>query len=273
MQVFLKRNGRQLFYAFVMALGLVFLQQLAVVSSLKIFVLGAALLALVLLLELYTNYFFAERLLKQLDLPGPESYSKSVQAVYHLLLPLLLYFSLVGFVYTNNRLDLGWLYFCWGFALFALLFINIRAYYEDKFKLEESTHLIYDLIKIFVYFSFTNAILNLAQAFGFSFFVIVGVIFAGASLLTLLVLIRRRHYSEQNLALIILAGLVLGYLTAVLLGSFAGKTLLLAFYSTIVFYLFNAVLHHEIERTLNLSLVFEYLLVAAICLSVILLIP
>lgn len=273
MAKFFKKNRRALFYGFVIALGVVFLQQIAATSSLSVFMVGAVVLGLIFVLELYTNYFLAVKLLKQLQLPNVSIYTPTTQTIYHAFLPILLFISILGFVYSNNIPSLSWLYFSFSFFMFTLLFINIRAYYEDKFKLEESTHLIYDLIKIFIFFAFCNTLLNLSTIFDFNFYVRAGIVFAVASLLTFLVLLRRKHYSHYNILLIIFAGLAIGYITSSLLEIVGGKSLLVTFYSTLIFYLFNAVLHHEIERNLTLSLIFEYVLVAAICLLVIVMLP
>jgi hypothetical protein len=268
-----QRNLRSYFYGFVMALGLVFLQQLGATSSFTTFLLGLLVLELVLLMEIYTTFRYASSLLRQLDLPSVEIYKRNAQLVYHLLLPTLTYFGLAGFIYTNNISSLTLVYFFVSWLLFALLFINIRAYYEDKFKLEKQTHVVYDLIKITLFFTITDTILNLSSRYDFNFFVLAGLVFCLTSLLTLLIFLRYSGINQLfNIVLILLAGLTIGYLTATLQVFLDQQNLLVAFYSALVFYIFNAILHHELAKTLRIATVLEYILVAIICFLIILLI-
>jgi len=270
---FITHHLRSLFYGLVMGLGIVFLQEIALVSTFNIFLIAVLVLAWVLVLELYTDYYLASRYLKQLDLPELTMYSRTTQLIYHALLPLLQYVSLIAFIYTNNQPKLVLIYFIFSFFLYSLLFINIRAYNLDKFKLEESTHFIYDLIKICLFFLLTAGIINLTNLFGFSFYVAGGLISCSSAMLTFLVLLRRKHITYYNLLHIILAGIAIGYLSSSLLQLLGTKSLLIAFYTTLVFYIFNAILQHYIERTLKLSVMVEYILVSAICLLLIFLLP
>jgi hypothetical protein len=245
------------------------LQQIFFQGNIAVSLGAVAVLWIVLCVELFTSYFFASKLLKQFGLPSVTSFSATTQLIYHSLLPSLLYFSICGFVYITNVPGLSWLYFTVTFALFFLLLINIRAYYEDKYRLAESTHVVYDIAKMVIYFNTLLCFLTLADNFDFNFFVRVGLNFTIAALLTLLVLLRQRLTRNYTIPLILLSGLALGYLTTSI-GLYLGvANIVTAFYSTLVFYIFNAILHHELNRDLRPALVLEYALVAAICLLVI----
>jgi hypothetical protein len=189
------------------------------------------------------------------------------------VLPLIAYVGFIGFIYTNNQTSLSLIYFSVSFLIFSLLFINVRAYYQDKFKLEQQTHIVYDLIKIFLFFTIIDSLLNLSSQYDFNFFVVAGLVFTTSSLLTLLILLRHKHLGYFNLVLVLLSGLAIGYLTSALQALLDTKTLIASFYSTLIFYIFNAILHHDLERTLRFNVVLEYSLVAAICFFILLLLP
>jgi len=267
----LTRNRRQFGYAVSIALGFMLLQQLYASEQLIVSVVASVVLWLVLMLELFTDYFFSRKLLKQLGLPSVTDYSKPTQVIYHALLPSLLFLALVGLIYTTNVSYLAPVYFIVALGTFSLLFINIRAYYEDKYKLEGNTHIVYDLIKIIIFFSFTQFVLTLSDSLSFNFFVQVGIVFVIGSLLSMLVLVRSRLNSWLFLSMIVLSGLAIGYLTASLNTYLNISNLLASFMSTVVFYIFNAILHHEKQRTLTAQIVAEYILVAALCLLIVLL--
>lgn len=268
---FIKQNRRSITYAFALAIGVVFIQQLYTTAATSVVLIAIMVLWGVLILELFANYYFSTNLLKQLNLPAVQEYTPRNQLIFHAVLPTGSLLSILGFVYTNNIYYLSSIYFVSTFCIFCILFINIRAYYEDKFKLEENTHLVYDIIKILIYFCSIDFVLNTANRYGFNFFIVVGVLFCLSSLLTLLVLLKRKHFNDYILVLILLAGLTLAYLTTVIFTYLAPNPLITAFYSTLIFYIFNAVLHHELERTLKLSIIAEYVLVGIICLLIIIL--
>lgn len=266
-----RKNWRAFVYALVVALGVVFLQQLALGASTAAVAVAVLILLLILLMQLFIIYAASTQLLRQLDLPSVEVYTKKTQFIYHLLIPLISLLAIIGFVLTNNQLALAWIYFLGTFALFTILFINIRAYYEDKFKLEQQTHVVYDILKIILFFTIANFIFNLASRYAFNFFVVAGLVFVAASVFTLLVLLRHPNLGYLNMGLVLCSGLVIGYLGAALRNLLVTQNLVAAFYATLVFYIANAILHHELERTLKFSIVLEYILVGCICFLIILL--
>lgn len=265
------KNWRALAYAIIIGLGVVFTQQLDMTESSATVVTAASVLELMLVMQIAVVYISATRRLRQFDLPTVEIYNKRTELIYHLLLPAMTLGAIIGFVTTNNQVSLVWFYFFGSVAIYFFLFVNIRAYYEDKYKLEQQTHVIYDVVKVLLFFAVTDVIFNAASRYQFNFFVVAGMLFVTASILTLLILLRHPALGYLNMGLVLCSGLAIGYIGAALRNLLVSQNLVAAFYVTLVFYIANAILHHELERTLKLSIVLEYVLVATICFLIILL--
>lgn len=268
--MFRRQNTRSLLYALIMALGIVFLQQLAA-NGITSYLYGTGILALVLLLELFTAYYYSRRKLFQFNLPQIDEFSRLAQFIHHLVLPMSLHFAISGLVFTTDLPGLVPIFFGISLGLYYFLFVNIRAYYSDKFKLEQGTHFIFDTIKIFTFFAITVTTLNLANLFGFNFYILTGLVFSYGSLLTFLTLLNNRNSDWLAPLIVVLSGLCLGYLTASIATLAQVNTTISAFLATICFYIFNALLHHELNRTLRVNVALEYLLVGLVSFLVVLL--
>lgn len=266
-------NRKQIIYGLTIGLILAFLQEIALNSSPSVLIAFTLVGAIFFTLIVFLNIRSADKQLAQLDLPNIDLFTPRVEKIYHYLIPILTFLSFVAAskVLAREGLQLGLIIF--GGLVFCAFFINARAYYEDKFKLEEETHIIYDFSRVFIFFAAVIFILTLSNSIGLNFYVTTGVIFCIASLLTLLILIRNRNIQIFDILLVLLSGLSIGYLTGVLFEITNNRALLTSVYSTVVFYILNSTIHHEVNRTLKFSMVLEYILVAGICLLVILLAP
>ncbi|MFW5702643.1 MAG: TMEM128 family protein [Candidatus Dojkabacteria bacterium] len=262
---------RNIFYGLSLGLGIVLLQQLAASASDFNFITGLVLLISLLITQISVTYLQAKQKVKQLDLPVSQQYGPAAEIVYHLLLPVWTLLGVAGFIYVNDQLSLWPIYFAVTIFIFVIFFTNMRAYYLDKFKTEEETHAVYDLLKLIIFFTNTNLVLNLASRFEFSFLVVAGVGFSLSGLISLLVLLRFKNLSYFNLGLILASALATGYLYSVLYEFLDVPSLLNSFYVTLIFYIFNAILHHELHKSLRLNQLLEYILVAGICFMLVLL--
>jgi hypothetical protein len=111
----------------------------------------------------------------------------------------------------------------------------------------------------------------MGSRYDLSFYAVAGLIFVVGSLLSLLLILRKTFVEVIHILIILLAGLALGYLTASINVFMEVNNIVIAFFSTLIFYLLNAIIHHEIDKTLRVSTLIEYILVAIICFLVILL--
>ncbi len=271
MEILNKKNLRAFSYALSVAIGVVFVQIIGMQYPIENYIVFSVILLGVLVVEVFLNYRKSVQVIKQLDLPEVKIYNKFTQIVFHWFVPIGFLIVLLTFIYLNNQSSLILFFFGLSFAFFFIFFVNMRSYYEDKFKLEEKTHFIYDVMKIFTFFALANSILNISSGFEINFFITVALVSITSIVLTLMMLLVERRVGIVTWGLIFLSGMALGYLTSSLQLFLEGTNLIISFYSALIFYIFNALIYHEIKRTLNRQIIVEYLLVAAICLLTLLL--
>jgi hypothetical protein len=241
---FLSKNKRSIFYALFTGLGLTFALQILKDYGTEKFFYVILLTSLILVFEIYINWRYATKVLRQIDMPNINVYNLWGHLINHISLPLLLFFSLAGFVYFNDD-DLVRIVAIFILTIVNLiLFINIRSYYEDNFAIEEKTRYVYDLIKLIIFFFGVNLILHIRSFLG----------------LQGLLIYRKDGEGIAAILFTILAA----FLISVIFMIFEFLGLLLLGTNVITFLLFYvalAVLHHRIERTLTAEIVGEYVLI------------
>lgn len=252
---------RPFIYAFSLSIGFALLRDILRTAPTNYFFYTAAILYLILIFELFITRYYAKYLLDQYMLPPVSDTShKVIQFIHHLSLPTLLYFSLVAFTYFNSATYLDPLIWLTVFIVYSVLFTNIRAFYEDKFKLEEHTHVIYDILNILlVYFLFEVILqgvnyfnLNLIYETPLSFIVIMSV--------GLLTVIRYKLVNRLMLLFLILIAIFCALL--VLIGNLLNlATVTIALIGTLIFYYFTAFINHYREQTFSYEILFEYVVV------------
>lgn len=264
----LTKNRRGIFYGFVVSLGLVFLTQLLIATSVRHFMVGAFILYFIFIFEVSISWFYARKVLAQMEIPQVDIYSKYSQLTHHIILPSILYFSFLGIIYIYHLSLPKYFIFLIAFFTFTLLFVNIRAYYEDKFKLEEKTHYVYDIIKFIVFFLVANSILRLENFLNTpSFFTYLEI-----ALLTLflnsLILVRNKQINLWTISYIIFASIVLAVVTYILLSFTVFTILSTAIYLLLTNYILSAILHHKLEGTFSKEILLEYLTVLLLSLVI-----
>lgn len=263
---FITYNRRSIFYSIVVTFGLFFLM-VTEKSSPSLFLIFTLILYLVVLFEMYFTWFISKEKLKQFNLPLMSSYTKFKEFLHHLVLPSLLLFSLAGFIYFNNQLGLRIPLLIISFIVFLSLFVNLRAFYQDKFGLEQSTYYVYDIIEMIIFFSFTNFILHFVEINNLSS--LLAVFFIG--LLTL-ILLTLNLYQSDNLNLrdfaFILVLTFLMIIISLFLIFFTTFTLIgINFLIFLGYYFLFGLLSHRLDSSLNWTVGLEYLSVFLICLG------
>lgn len=255
---------RPVVYAASLALGLVLIQGFWNDSNQNSAVGTILFFTFLLLAESYSLVIRGNRKLKQLNLPDVDTYTPAGENFLHIVLPTIFFLSINFFVYLVALTTLELVMSALVFFSYLVIFINIEAYYLDKFKLVKSTDYVYDWQKIFIYFSSSFGILEAVNILGFNFWISVGLLFVVSCLLTLMLFLNSRRLDIFNVLLVLLAGISLSYLTMTLFIQLDLFNIVVAFFSTLIFYLVNGLLYHELNRTLTIRIVIEYLFVAAI---------
>ncbi|MBD3280713.1 hypothetical protein GF389_04275 [Candidatus Dojkabacteria bacterium] len=216
--------------------------------------------SLILLTQIYIIYRRANSKLKQLQIPTVDRYKDSIEILYHFVLPLIFFFDLCLFVYFNTVYLLGVVLIAICFVVFLVLFINIRAYFEDKFNIELATHFVYFFILNFTLFSFVLTILSLSYSYDLPIFltaISVGILSG--------IMFYLSHIENIHLNLWLFVGLFgFGFFSALLslvLFREFGSILRTSFIIAACFYFLNALLIHKKEGTLGWPVITEYITV------------
>jgi hypothetical protein len=249
---------RAIFYSGVISLGLIFLMNIESKYP-KLYLLASVILYLVVLFEMFYIWFISKEKLRQLDLPLISSYSKIKQMIHHFLLPFLFYLSLVGFIYYNNQVSLHIPVIIFSFFAFISLFINLRAFYQDKIKLEEETYYVYDLIELIIFFCITNISLNMAEANNITQFFPVIINFVLSLFILILNLYQLDHLSIKPILLISILSFISSFICYVLIfhSSFNGISITTLLF--LCYYFIFGILSHKIDGSLTTSIIFEYM--------------
>ncbi|MBN2016173.1 hypothetical protein JW766_05055 [Candidatus Dojkabacteria bacterium] len=256
---FLGKNKRSIFYAFSTGFGLTFALELLKDYGGDEFWMGVSLTSVVLILEIYLNWRFATRILRQIDLPSINTYNLWGHFLNHITLPLLLFFSLAGFIYFNSD-DLVRL-----IAIIALvfiniiLFINIRSYYQDEFKIDVSTRYIYDVIKLIISFFGINLILHVKVLLQLDLWLMACCVCFLLLILGGLLIYRKAQVNIYTIAYVIISSFLIA-VVFMLLNVFGFILLGINVISFLLFYFSLSILHHRIERSLTLNVFLEYVM-------------
>jgi len=257
---FISKNKRSIFYSFVISIGIFFALSMYSEYGNKSYWRVIAIISIIFIFEIYLNWRFATKVLRQIDMPNINVYNLWGHLINHITLPLLLFYSFAGFLYFNQDEVVRYFSILLHFMINVILFVNIRSYYQDEFNIEEKTKYIYDLIKLIIFFLGVNLILHgvmLAEA----------QIWIGAFLLSLLalmlglLLIYRKNQKEMLVIVYIIISTLLIGIVYILLFTLGFVLLGINLILFLLFYFILSFLHHKIERTLTPHVVLEYVLI------------
>ncbi len=229
------------------------------ITSPSLYFFSSVVLYLVVLFEMFYVWFVSKEKLRQFDLPLISTYTKLKQFLHHFLLPTIFYIALSGFIYYNNQPAIRIPFVLLSFIAFTSLFINLRAFYQDKFKLEESTYYVYDLIELVSFFMIVNLALHFWDINGLIFLIPILLVFVISLLIFILNLYQLDQLELKSLILVIIFSiLVAGFLAGLVL--FASLNLIsLNLLTFISYYFLYGILSHKVDGSLNLSVMVEYL--------------
>jgi len=256
-------NKRALLYSAILTLGIYLLVHIRPESSLTHYIVALAINLLIFMLELYTIITVSSVKLEQMGLPKVNRYSYIQTTIYHKFLPLILFASFNIFIFFNPINFMTVILFLTIFLSFSILFINIRAYFEDKFKLEMATHFIYVFSVIFGIFSLSNAVLNIASIYDINLIFVIAAIFVLVIISFLILFIEKLDLDPVFYLLIIVASLISTAIAISLFEHFE-SVLRTSFMLATCFYLFGALIHHKQDGTLQKFVLLEYTIILSL---------
>jgi len=257
---FLSKYKWCIFYAVMSGFGLAFALQLLKDYGVDKFLMGVLFTILLLCFEIYLNWRYATKVLRQIDMPSINVYNLWGHFMNHLTLPLLLIISFAGFIFFNEDDLIRIVAICFLTIINLILFVNIHSYYKDEFRLEEETRYIYDLIKLIIFFFGLNLILNIKKYWEVELWIVSLLVCFLALGLGLLLIYRKNAQSLVSVAYVIIVSFGLSVIFMIL--SFLGVVFFgINIIIFLLFYLALAILHHKIDRTLTINVFIEYSLI------------
>lgn len=153
---------RPMFYALSITIGFTLLVILNHFGNESIFIFVSISLYIIVMLEQYmtSNHYHVIHKNSSEKMYDLEEH-KYAQYMHHLLMPTMIYSSLVLFIYFNNISLAYFLTLILSFFIFTLLFENIHSFYKHNYSLLKSTNYIYDFITIIGVFLVVDTLINL----------------------------------------------------------------------------------------------------------------
>lgn len=178
---------------------------------------------------------------------------------YLIVLPIALYISFIGFSYNNLSNNIFYLVLSLIFVTFYLFFTNIKVYFDSRLDNDEKMDSILDILKFIIFFTnintFSYLFINDNQ------FISVLGSFTISFLIILMILWRVERIHKKTILYSVLSSFIVSVVFFILNHAFDLTPSSITLMLILLFYIILAILHHRIRRTLNPSVILEYVLV------------
>lgn len=263
---YLNRYRRSFIYSIILGIGLVFSVQVLKDAGGRTFLLVILVICTILVFEIYLNWRYATKVLRQIDMPIINVYNLWGHLLNHITLPLLLTLSVGGFLFFNNDDLIRLVAIALYFVLILILLINIRSYYEDEFKAESVTRYIYEIIKLVIFFFGVNLIIHIQNYWELDLWVGTFLVCILSISLGFLLLYRKSQAEFTQVLYFIVSSIIISVVYMLLNASTIGL-LGINVVIFVLFYFVVSILHHKIERTLSLGILVEYILITILAIA------
>lgn len=265
--VFLNKNSRSIFYALTTGLGLFFALDQLKEEGINRYLLIIGLTILLQAFEVFLDWRYATKILRQIDLPNVNIYNLWGHILNHIILPVFIIVSVAGFIYYNSDDLIRIVAIFIVISINMILFINIRSYYQDEFLVEQKTRYVYTAIKLVIFFFSMNFLLHLSRFCLFEIWVLTCLVCFLILILAFLMIYQRAQVSLATIIYVIVSAFVISLIFMVL--SQIGIILIgLNVITFLLFYFALSILHHKMERTLTRNVLGEYILILILALSI-----
>jgi hypothetical protein len=188
--------------------------------------------------------------------------------LHRILLPILLYCSIIGYSYYNLKSYTLYLVLVMSFFIFFVLFTNIRYFLDNNAKAESKTHYIFDIIKFLIFFTSINILSHLDyDKSKYEIFYFIGVFALTLTIETLMVW-RLEKLHKWSFIYSVLVAIFVCF--TFYLAQYQGKynPLHTSLILVCVFYIASALTHHKLINTLTRAVLIEYLVVLSLVLTI-----
>ena len=221
--------------------------------------------SMIFVLELISTIYLSKKLLIQYNLPSINKNDRIANLVQHIVLPFSFFIGLSSFMFFYQYSIIKYLFLAASLVIFWILFTNISAYYEDKFKIEIRTHGIYDSLTVLAYFGIFECIIDITYYLNINFTYIL-VLLSITTLIFCLTIITRLFPANllKIIPIIVFINVIIYFI-----GKYFGlESLRISFLSSAVIYFFIAYANHSKENTKSLGVIEEYILLFLIALVI-----
>lgn len=209
-----------------------------------------------------------KKYVQQIELGNITSEDQHIYTYHQVILPIALYIGTVSFLMLQNlNIVVSEITIIITSILFYTLLKRIDTY-TDTFNIEESTHYLFNGIKIYIFFILTYSFLEISSSINMpQIYPLIFILLLSLSLLLLLIQ-RNKQFGKDTIFFASISAIVI---TASGFGIHLTleNTLIESFVTTGLFYLSSAILHHKMEGKLSRNLLVEYSLVLIIMLLII----
>lgn len=262
------RNFSSLFYAVAITLGIyISINELHRYNNISNFIIFSFAILAIYCIELFTT--FQNKSSKvEINFDIEDEINEVSHFFHKLILPILLYFSLVSFGYYNYLERNFLVILLVTFFAFFILFINTKAFLLNMQSIEHRTHYVYDIIKFLIFFLLINVLGNTYISVSSNLiFLSIAAGFICFGILALMVW-RINKLRKKS----ILYSLIVSFLVGSLFGLFNHflgiNPLQLSLSLIFLFYISTAIIHHKLMDTLTAGVVSEYLIVILLVLAI-----
>ncbi len=208
---------------------------------------------------LYINYWYKHRSKKlALNLIFDDEINELGVIVNKIVTPFLLYFTVLAYMHFNVTKNVMLPVMLGLFVIFMLYFINIKSFFSKKERREQSTDIVFDLIKFLIFFMGIDVITNLFVNEELDHLKTIFVCFLLNILLSLLMVFRLKNIKLKYVLAVLLISLILNIFYLILLNQLYINITIVAFVMLTLFYLLHGLFFSYIFKKLNKETFIEF---------------
>ncbi len=262
------RNLSSFFYALAITLGIyISIEELHRYNNISNFVVFSFAILLIYCIELFTTYQSKSSKV-EINFDIEDEINELSHFFHKLILPILLYFSLLAFGYYNydNQNLIAILFIT--FIIFYILLINTKAFLLDLKVIEHRTHYVYDIIKFLIFFLIINTLDNYYLSTEGNLLLLSTLSFLTTFLILMLMIWRLGKFRKLTLLYSIIASLAVASFFIAFNSLFIINPLQLSLSLIFLFYISTAIIHHKLMHTLSGSVITEYIVVILLVVAI-----
>ncbi len=229
-------------------------------SSLTFILIYIFLANLVILLSLIDGTKKFKIYVKDIDIKKTD---KTIYFYNQIIIPLSLFISTEIFLIINRfNITISEIIMLISLVLFYTSLRYIESYFE-VFEFSEKAHYTINTVKLFIFFLSIYTLFEISTIINMSLIIEIIFVFLISFSLILMMMQRNKKYNIKYIAYSFLFSLIIIFISTLSL-LYLKNALLTAFLLSLIFYIFENIVHHKIHKNLSNEIIIEYILIALI---------